>query len=253
MNIQTLPRQDTIIKRCFVPKLDAYLFFDYHNVELRILGYYLAVACKDYSLVDEFAAGDDIHKITASRIFGKPVDEVTDDERQKGKVLGFALLYGGGVPTLMRQGIVDSYPEGKKLIASYHAARPGIRVLSDRLIKSYESKGYITTPWGSRLHPQSDHKALNVLVQSCAADLMRHGFRNIYRYLTNASFKSHLVNVIHDEFMLDCARGELYTLVENIPTLMKYDRIEAVLPIETAIEVSFTNWGEKKQWLGEMK
>lgn len=247
-----LPRSLKDVKRGFVPKLDAFLFFDLSNIELRILGYYLAIAIRDFSIVDEFVDGADMHRITASRIYGKPPEDVTDEERQRGKVLGFALLYGGGCPTLMRQGVVETYMEGKKLIAAYHEARPGIKILSDKLIQSYQDKGYIQTPWGSRLHPESEHKALNVLVQGCAADLMREGFRNIYKHLTRAGFKSHLCNVVHDEYIIDSARGEIYTLVKAIPPLLQYSKIHDIIPIETSIEWSTSNWAEKRPWEGEI-
>jgi DNA polymerase-1 len=252
VNVQNIPRDDKTVKSAVVPKLDALLFFDYANVELRILGYYLAVALKDFSLVDEFAEGADVHRITAGRIYDKAPEDVTDAERQAGKTLIFSLCYGGGVPTLQRQGIVDNYMEGKKLVQAFHESRPGIKRLTDKLIESNVTKGYIKLIDGSRLHPQTEHKTLNVLVQGTGAVIMRHGFVNIYKYLTRGQFKSHLVNVVHDEFQLDVARGEIYTLIETIPPLMRYQKIHDIISIESSIEWSSTNWADKKEWTGEI-
>lgn len=235
-----------------IPKLDAILYLDYANIELRILGYYLAVALNDFSIVDEVANGDDLHTITASRIYGKDPADITDKERQAGKVLMFSLCYGGGVPTIMRQGIVDSYLEGKKLVASFHESRPGIKRLSDKLIKSNENKGYIRLIDGSRLHPQEDHKMLNSLIQGTGAVIMRRKLIEIYQYLTRAQFKSHLILPVHDEYQVDVQRSELYTVVEALPKIMIYDKIHQVIPIDTSIEITYSNWANKREWNGEV-
>lgn len=222
-------------------------------MELRILGYYLAVALKDYSLVDEFAQGADIHRITAGRIYGKNPEDVTDDERQAGKTLMFSLCYGGGVPSMQRQGVVKSYLEGKKLVAAFHESRPGIKKLSDKLIESNSSKGYIRLIDGSRLHPTEDHKMLNALVQGTGAVVMRHAFVKIYKHLSRAGFRSHICNVVHDDFMVDTARSELYSIVEVVPRLMGFDKIDAILPLDTSIEISYTSWAAKQDWTGEVE
>lgn len=253
MNWQNIPRDDKLIKEAVIPKLDALLYLDYSNMELRILGYYLAVALKDYSLVDEFAEGADIHRITASRIYDKAPEDITDLERQAGKVLIFSLCYGGGVPTLQRQGVVSSYLEGKKLVASFHESRPGIKKLTDKLIESNQSKGYISLVDGSRLHPQEDHKTLNALIQGSGAVIMRRAFVSIYQYLSRAQFKSHLILPVHDEFELDVKRSELYTIVESVPRLMTHEKVQSIIPLDTSIEISYTNWASKAPWNGEVE
>lgn len=250
MNWQTAPRDLKDVKRAVVPKLDALLYLDYSNMELRILGYYLAVALKDYSIVDEMADNTDLHRTTAARIYGKDPEEVSDVERQAAKVLLFSLCYGGGVPTLQRQGIVDNYMAGRELVAQFHESRPGIKLLTNKLIEANQSKGYIRLIDGSRLHPREDHKTLNTLIQGTGAVVMRHALVKIYKHLSRAGFKSHLILPVHDEFQLDCARGEIYSVVEVVPRLMGYDKIDATIPLEVSIEWSTTNWAEKKPWEG---
>lgn len=233
-----------------MPKLDCFFSFDYSNMELRLLGYYLAVALGDYSVVDEFLAGSDLHRTTASRIFEKAPHEVTDQERQVGKVLQFSLLYGGGAPTVMRQGLAKDYLEAKALIEAYHEARPGVKRLSTKLIDSYESKGHISLVDGSRLHPESNHKALNTLIQGSGAAIMRNSFRNIYRHLSRGQYKSHIVNSTHDDFLLDVARSEIFNVVESVPKLMGYEKVDKVIPLEVDIEWSTETWADKKAWKG---
>lgn len=249
MNLQNIPRSLKEVKQGFIPKLDNFLFFDYSNIELRILGYYLATTLGDYSVADEFINGDDLHLNTAIGIFSKPGEYITEDERQRAKVLNFSIVYGGGIPTIIRQGVADNYQEANRIRTAFHATRPGISLLSKKVIERIDDVGYIQTPWGSRLHPMDDHKALNVLIQGCAADLMRHGIREVSKYLRDTDSKSHIVNVVHDEIMLDCVRGENFRLVENIPKLMSYKTIDDIIPIKTSCEISTTNWAEKESWL----
>lgn len=248
MNFQNVPRSLKEVKAGFVPKQDAFMFFDYSNIELRILGYYLATTLDDWSIADEFTGGEDLHRNTAVGIFNLPPADITEELRQKAKVLNFSVVYGGGVPTLIRQGIVSNYMDGKKLLDNFHATRPGIKILRKRVIQRIDDVGYITTPWGSRLHPLEDHKALNVLIQGCAADLMRHGIREVSRYCREQHLASHIVNVVHDEIMMDCVRGELLRLHENIPKLMNYEPLNDVVPIRTSVEISYTNWAEKENY-----
>jgi len=181
-------------------------------------------------------------------IFNIPINSVTEEQRQRAKVLNFSIVYGGGIPTLIRQGIASDYLEAKRIRDAFHATRPGISILSRRAIARLNDVGYIQTPWGSRLHPQDDHKVLNVLIQGCAADLMRHGIREVSAYTRMNSMTSHIVNVVHDELMLDCVRGELLRLHENIPRHMTYDIINDVVPIKTSCEISYTNWAEKTEY-----
>lgn len=234
------------MKQGFIPKLDSFLFFDYSNIELRILGYYLATTLDDWSIVDEFARGEDLHRNTAMGIFSLPPNEITEDLRQRAKVLNFSIIYGGGIPTLIRQGIAADYHEAKKIKDAFHSTRPGIAILVKNIVARLDDVGYIQTPWGSRLHPLDDHKALNVLIQGCAADLMRHTIREVSRYQREQSLTSHIVNVVHDELIMDCIRGELLRLYENVPKLMDYEPISQVVPIKTEVEISYTSWADKQ-------
>lgn len=248
MNLQNIPRSLKEVKAGFIPKLDNFLFFDYSNIELRILGYYLATTLGDYSVADEFTNGEDLHRNTAIGIFNVPPNEITEEQRQRAKVLNFSIVYGGGIPTLIRQGIAKDYAEAKRIKSAFHATRPGISLLVKAIIKRYDEVGYIQTPWGSRLHPMDDHKALNVLIQGCAADLMRHGIREVSLYLRSNGLTSHIVNVVHDEIMLDVKRGELFRLCANVPDLMKYEKINDIIPIECSTEIAYDNWANKEAY-----
>lgn len=253
MNVQNIPRSRLDIKRAFVPKLDCLVYFDYAAMEVRILAYYLAVALKDYSLVDEINDGSDIHRVTAARMFNTSPEDVTDDERQKAKSNTFGMIYGGGIPMLQRQGVVTTYLEGKKLIEQFRQARPGIFLLRDKLWESYEDKGFIRLIDGHRLHPESEHKSLNTLVQGTGAVIKRHAFVKCYNHLSRAGFKSHLVNEVHDDLQFDVSRGEIYNVIETIPGLMGNNKMSEIVPLAVDIEWSTTDWASKVPWEGEIK
>lgn len=243
MNVQNIPRSQKDVKRAFEPSLDVYLFFDYKAIEVRLLAYYLALGISDYSLRDEIQAGLDPHAQTAKGLFNK--SDVSDEERQVGKTLNFSIIYGGGTPTIMRQLGVD-YKEAKRLLDAYHATRPGIKVLRNVINQTLTGRGYLINTHGRHLHVQDSHKALNALIQGSAADIMRESVVRVHHNLSE--FKSYIVNIIHDEIMLDAHADEVTALALTIPGLMTPEHINEVMPIEVDCEISHTNWAEKEEY-----
>lgn len=246
MNVQNIPRSQKDVKRGFVPKLDAFLFFDYKAIEVRLLAYYLAKAVGDKSLANEINAGADPHKITAQGLYG--TEQITDDQRQVGKTLNFSIIYGGGTPTIMRQLGVD-FKEAKRLLTAYHATRPGIKLLTNSLAETIEQRGYIRNLYGRRLHVDEPHKALNALIQGSAADLMRDAVVQVDEFLYT-KFASHIVNIVHDEIIIDADKNEIEHLVSHIPLLMGNKNVQEIVNIETDCEISWTNWAEKEEYNG---
>ncbi len=246
MNVQNIPRSQKDVKRAFVPKLDAYLFFDYKAIEVRLLAYYLAAAIGDTSLATEINNGSDPHAITAQGLFNK--QNITDEERQVGKTLNFSIIYGGGTPTIMRQ-LGVPYKEARRLLNAYHATRPGIKRLNESIAQALQSKGYIISLYGRRLHVQEEHKALNALIQGSAADLMRNAVVNVHKVLST-NYDSHIVNIVHDEIIIDAADAEIARLVSVIPPLMGNKDVEQYVSIETDCEISRTNWADKEEYNG---
>lgn len=243
MNVQNIPRAQKDVKRAFLPKNGAFLFFDYKAIEVRLLAYYLAIGINDTSLLEEIVSGLDPHLQTARGLFNKT--DINDDERQVGKTLNFSIIYGGGTPTIMRQLGVE-YTEARNLLKAYHATRPGISLLRDSIDRTLEHRGYIINTHGRHLHVSESHKALNALIQGSAADIMREAVVNVDSFLR--TYTSYIVNIIHDEIMLDADTNEVDNLVDTIPTLMQPEKIHAIMPIEVDCEVSYTNWAEKEEY-----
>lgn len=235
------------VRRAFIPKLDAFLFFDYVAVEIRLLAYYMATI-GDLSLANELKNGLDPHLESARGIFpGKTLDLSTPEGKQMraaGKILNFSIQYGGGVPTVMRQ-LKCSRGEAASLLKAYHKARPGIKALKEAVWNRYQEVGYIRTLDDRQLHPSSEHLTLNALIQGSAAELMRDALRKIHEHTTFPWCASHLVNTIHDEAVLDAAEDEIPGLVHDVPDLMGNKTVEKIVPIEVSCEISRTSWADK--------
>lgn len=241
MNIQTLPRTDKVVKRAFVPKLDWLVFADYDQIEMRVLAYYMA-KLGDSSMARVFRDGGDLHEESARgalRIEGRPL---TDEERQVGKTLNFSLVYGGGRPTIVRQ-LGVSFPEASTLLDNFHRRWPGIARVQMALKGTMEKRGYLRTIAGARLHPTKEHVYLNAVVQSSAAEVMREALRTCHRNLSN--LESHLVCVVHDELVFDCADSEVDSLRVVLPQWMNNQTIAEIVPVTVSIEDSQTNWAAK--------
>ena len=247
MNVQNIPRSQKDVKRAFKPKLDAFLFFDYKAIEVRLLAYYLAAGIRDYSLATEINNGSDPHAITAQGLYNK--SDVSEEERQVGKTLNFSIIYGGGTKTIMNQLDVP-YKEARRLLTAYHTTRPGIKILNEYIATSLNSKGFIRNLYGRRLHVDTEHKALNALIQGSAADLMRDSVVRVDTWL-EASMASHIVNIVHDEIIIDADKSELNKIFTTIPTLMGNKTVSKFVSIDTDCEISYTSWAEKEEYSGD--
>lgn len=223
------------------------------QIELRLLAYYMT-SLGDPSMAQAIWDGKDLHTESAMAALG--LREVTDEQRQVGKTLNFSMVYGGGRPTLMRQ-LGISFPEAGTLLRNFHARWPGIQLVQNVIAQQIEERttptepGYITTLWGRHLHPESEHKALNALVQGCAADLMRTALVKVDEHLGERLMASHLVNQVHDEIQIDAVASEIPYLVEVVPILMDHPPVSEVVPIGTDCEISWTTWADKEPYKRE--
>jgi DNA polymerase-1 len=245
MNIQTLPRRDKVVKKAFVPKLDWLVFADYDQIEMRVLAYYMS-KLGDRSMADVLLAQRDLHEESARAALRIDTNRpLTDDERQVGKTLNFSLVYGGGRPTIVRQ-LDVSYGEATKLLQNFHGRWPGINRLMLGLKEAMDTRGYLKTIAGARLHPPKEHTYINAVVQSSAAECMRTALRQCHSLLNYHQMKSHLVCVVHDELVFDVLNEEKDSLIASLPVWMTNKTIATEVPVTISIEQSSTNWAEKE-------
>ena len=199
----------------------------------------------------------DPHRETAQLIFNK--QDISDEQRQVGKVLNFSIQYGGGTPTIMRQ-LGCTYLEAKKYLDGYHATRPAVKKLTETLIvaraengrNSLDRFGYIQNIYGRRGYVQDDHKMVNWLIQSTAADMMKAAMIAVDDYLTLLpwdTLESHMVNTVHDEIIFDAKDSEVDKLVRDVPLLMQEARVQEVVPIDVDVAISHTTWADKMEFV----
>ncbi|MEM2991061.1 MAG: DNA polymerase [Halobacteria archaeon] len=255
MNIQTLPRSDVLVKKAFVPKLDWFLFADYDQIELRILAYYLA-GIGDYSMAQVLSNPEgDLHSESAKAIF-RLNREPTSEERSLGKSLNFSMVYGGGRPAVLRylkefykdKEIVPDWSYAGEVLDNFHARWPGLKALQEMIHKVYQKRGWLETIAGARIHPVSQNKELNELVQSSAAEFMRFALLEVCEELEKRDYQSHPVCVVHDELILDVYEPELLELIRGLPDWMvrSFPKVLEVLPILVSLKVSNESWADAK-------
>lgn len=246
MNFQNLPRDDGTVKGVFIPKLDVFCSWDYQAMEMRLLAFYIHEALKDETLAEYFRKDKDPHTETAANLFHISPGQVTKEQRTVGKTLNFSIIYGGGRPTIKKQLHVDDR-EAAYLLKTYHDKYPAIKQLRQLLSSSWQNRGYIQTLWGRRLQPDSEHKLLNALIQGSAAEITKHALVRLREF--RADLKSHFVLMVHDDILWDCKLDEVTRLYHNVPDLMKYDRVDSVVPLATSFSMTEPgeSWATKKE------
>ena len=219
-NLQNIPvRSDDgkEIRRAFIPA-DGNLFFsaDYSQIELRLV----ADLSHDKTMLEAFANDHDIHAITAARIYHKPLELVTSDERRKAKTANFGILYGISAFGLSQRLNIPR-DEAKMLIDGYYTTFPQVREYIDRSIAQAREKGYVTTLYGRRrmlpdinsrnavVRGFSERNAINAPIQGTAADVIKLAMVRIYRRFQDEGIKSKMILQVHDELNFDVIPEEL--------------------------------------------
>lgn len=231
---QTLPSGDWMIRRCFIADPGHRIVsVDYQAQELRIL----AALSGDATMIQAFRDGWDLHLMTAQAAWG---DWVTKEsiERKYAKVVNFGRVYGGGAKTVAEQTGL-SFPEAKKVVEAFDKRYPGVRKLSDRLMREAQQNGYIVTPSGRVMYVDRDrgYAAMNYLVQGTGRDVTARGIVKLHK----AGFTPYMRLPIHDETLSSLPAGQAEWGGARIGELMA----ETMGPVHigTDAEVGLQSWG----------
>ncbi len=213
-NLQNLPiRTDEgkKIREFFVPE-EGYVFisFDYSQIDLRVLAH----LSQDKALVEAFKQGRDIHRETASKIFGKPYDKITKDERRIAKTINFGLVYGMGAYGLAtRLGIEQK--EAKQFIEEYFKHFVGVKEYIEKTEKFVLTHHYVVSLLGRRRYiygvdsnnrmrkAAALREAINMPIQGGSDDILRSAISKIVRFREVISREVRLVLQIHDELVFE--------------------------------------------------
>lgn len=265
MNIQTLPRKDTTIKKAIIPKLDAIILADYSSIEYRLYAYLMAVVMEDETAANIFRQGKDIHAEQAKRIYdalGWPYEEpLPDGVRQVGKTSNFSALFAGGIPTIERQ-LACGKAKARAIADAFHADNPLLGrwvwkgrgftdpdpwTLNGQIVATLREKGHLTTLWGRELHPEDERKGLNAVIQGGAADLLKQSMVKIHATMKSEGMAAHMITSTHDELGWDAPEDEVDYLLESIPGWMDDPVLAEVLPITVDIKMSRESWADAKE------
>ena len=253
-NLQNIPvrtARGKNIRAAVVPRDADHLLVsaDYSQIELRLM----AAMSGDTAMKDAFARGEDIHRDTASRVFGVPSAEVTPEQRSKCKMVNFGIIYGISAFGLAQR-LKVTRGEAAGLIDTYFKLYPAVRRYMDEAIEKARKTGYAVTLTGRRrtlrdinsrnatARQAAERDAINTPVQGTAADMIKIAMVRVDRALKAAGLKAKMVLQIHDELLFDVPKGE----VEQVKEIAKRE-MEAAMDVGVPLEVSVGvggNWLE---------
>ena len=252
-NLQNIPIRMPLgsqIRKVFVPK-DGYVFLDadYSQIELRILAH----MSNDESLIAAYNEGDDIHKITASKVFGVPLEEVTKEQRSNAKAVNFGIVYGISSFGLS-QDLSISRKEASDYIKQYFETYPTIKTFLDEQVQFGKDNGYVTTLFGRR-RPIPELKssnfmqrsfgeriAMNSPIQGTAADIMKVAMIRVDRRLRNENLNARIVLQVHDELLVEAPESEK-DIVANILCEEMTKAVDLRVKMDVDVNVG-NNWLE---------
>ena len=208
------------IRKAFVPEPGCIFFSaDYSQIELRIMAHISG----DEHLVNDFREGRDIHAATAARVFHKPLDEVTRDERRKAKTANFGIIYGISAFGLAERMEV-SRAEAKELITNYFSTYPKVKDYMERSVVEAKERGYIVTAFGRRrylpdinsrnavVRGYAERNAVNAPIQGTAADIIKVAMIRIDERFRREGIQSKMILQVHDELNFSVVPSELDTV-----------------------------------------
>lgn len=252
-NLQNIPIRMEMgkeFRRVFVPKAGCvFIDADYSQIELRVLAHISG----DENLIEAYKSAQDIHRITASKVFNTPLDEVTDLQRRNAKAVNFGIVYGISSFGLS-QDLSISKKQANEYIEQYFKTYPDIKKFLDKTVEDAKEKGYVVTLSGRR-RPIPELKssnfmqrsfgeriAMNSPIQGTAADIIKIAMINTDRELREKQLKSKIVLQVHDELLVEAYTDE----VDEVKKILEHNMKNAMLlkvDMEIGIGVG-DNWLE---------
>ncbi len=200
---------------------------DYSQIELRIMAH----LSEDQALLRAFREGLDVHRATASEVFGVAPDQVSSEQRRYAKVINFGLIYGMSAFGLARNLGIDG-AAAKNYIQRYFERYPGVRRYMDETRLLAKSKGYVETVFGRRLYlPEinspngprrggAERAAINAPMQGTAADLIKLSMIKVQDVLDEQKRRTKMIIQVHDELVFEVPEDEVEWVRSEIPRLM---------------------------------
>ena len=253
-NLQNIPvRNDEgrRIRQAFVASAEhKILAADYSQIELRIMAH----LSQDKGLLEAFAQGEDIHRATASEVFGVPLAKVTGEQRRSAKAINFGLIYGMSSFGLSRQ-LGISPGEAKKYMDLYFERYPGVLTYMETTRQSAAEKGYVETIEGRRLYlpdikstnairrKAAERAAINAPMQGTAADIIKRAMIDVDHWLaTQDPNRIKLIMQVHDELVFEVHQDLVEQVTQKVRSLME-NCVTLAVPLQVDTGVG-DNWDE---------
>ena len=253
-NLQNIPirtERGKEIRKAFIPSRPdgVIVSADYSQIELRIMAH---LSC-DAHLINAFRNGQDVHAITAAKIFGVDLSEVTPDQRRIAKTANFGIMYGISAFGLSQR-LKIGRAEAKKIIEDYFANFPSISSFINDTLTSARENGYVETIFGRRrylpdinstngtVRSIAERNAINAPIQGTSADIIKLAMINVDRRIKSEGLQSKMVLQIHDELVFDATVSEVAHLEQIVREEME-NVVELSIPL--TVECNYgNNWLE---------
>ena len=252
-NLQNIPirtAEGRRIRQAFIaPKGYKLLAADYSQIELRIMAH----LAQDPGLLDAFRNDRDVHKATASEVFGVELDAVSSDQRRNAKAINFGLIYGMSAHGLAKQ-IGCERGEAQMYMDRYFARYPGVQDYMERTREQAREQGYVETLFGRRLYlPEikarnanvrkgAERTAINAPMQGSAADIIKRAMITVDQWLAESRLDARVILQVHDELVLEVCEDQVDELRAGLLPLMSAG---AALDVPLIVEAGVgDNWDE---------
>ncbi len=243
-NLQNIPIRGDIgrkIRRAFIPleKDHVLLTADYSQIELRVL----ASMSHDPKLVEAFRSGLDVHRATASAVFGVDLDAVTPDQRRIAKIVNFGIIYGIGENRLAHETGI-SRAEAAEFIANYNRTYAGVKAFMDDMRRRAVLYQYVSTLLNRRrylpdihssnpgIRTAAERAAINMPIQGTAADIIKLAMIRLQNEIRDRFPDTHMVLQVHDELVFDVPLSRLTELARLVQDVMEH-----ALPLDVPLEI----------------
>ena len=253
-NLQNIPIRTANgqkIRRAFIPRGSDYILMaaDYSQIELRVI----ASMSNEENMIDAFVNNQDIHTMTASKIYNVDPENVTREQRGNAKTVNFGIIYGVSAFGLSQQTDLNR-SESKVMIDNYFINYPGLKKYMSDQIDFARNNGYVETIMGRRrylqninsqnnmLRSSSERNAINAPIQGSAADIIKIAMININSELKKQSLKSKMLLQVHDELVFDVHKSEKDQIKDIVKNTME-SAVKLKVPLKIDLEFG-KNWLE---------
>lgn len=255
-NLQNIPirtEEGRKIRKAFIaPDGFEIVSFDYSQIELRLLAHVAAID----SLQQAFKEGKDIHALTASQVFGIPLEQIDSATRRKAKAINFGIIYGISAFGLSRQLDIPQ-KEAAQYIEAYFTQYPGIRAYMENTKEFARKNGFVETIFKRQLpivdinnrngmrRSFAERQAINAPLQGSSADIIKKAMIQIHKKYGAQREKIRMVLQVHDELVFEIEKSMINDFLDDIKQIME-DATQLSLPLVVDASIG-KSWGDLKE------